>query len=233
MQNLVILQPIILCYMTNNPLLQFGNVPVESKTIEACYNNLKAPKKKVQALEKAGEIVRLRRGLYVVNPELSGKFIESYLCANHIYGPSYISLHWALWWYGLIPEMVFTMTSTTTKRSRLFETSYGWFEYCQVSPDYYNIGIREVLDNNTPILIATPEKALCDFILKDKYVPSQSVKSLIQYLDEDIRFYMDAFLEFDVNIVEECARQGRKTAIFKNLIKIIESWEQTYFPVEL
>jgi hypothetical protein len=115
----------------------------------------------------------------------------------------------------------------------LFKTAYGRYEYHQVPPDYYNIGIRKILDNNTPILIATPEKALCDFILKDRYVPSRSVKSLIQYLEEDIRFYMDALLDFDASIVEECARQGRKTTIFKNLIKIIESWEQTYFPVKL
>lgn len=216
-----------------NPLLQFGNIPIESKTIEACYKDLKAPIKKVQSLEKAGDIVRLRRGLYVVSPELSGKYMEKYLCANHIYEPSYISLHWALWWYGLIPELVYTMTSITTKRSCLFKTAYGRYEYHQVPPDYYNIGIRKILDNNTPILIATPEKALCDFILKDRYVPSRSVKSLIQYLEEDIRFYMDALLDFDASIVEECARQGRKTTIFKNLIKIIESWEQTYFPVKL
>ena len=184
-------------------------------------------------MEKSGELIRLRRDLYVVNPELSGKTINVPLCANHIYGPSYISLHWALWWYGLIPELVYTMTSITTKRSRLFKTAYGRYEYRQVTPDYYNIGIREILDNNTPILIATPEKALCDFILKDRFVPSRSVKSLIQYLEEDIRFYMDALLDFDASIVEECARQGKKTTIFKNLIKIIESWEQTYFPVEL
>jgi hypothetical protein len=44
---------------------------------------------------------------------------------------------------------------------------------------------------------------------------------------------MDALLDFDASIVEECAQQGRKTTIFKNLIKIIESWEQTYFPVKL
>ena len=96
--------------MKKNPLLKYGNVPVFGKMIESDYQQLGVPSKKVQSLEKSGELIRLKRGLYVVNPEISGKPICAPLCANHIYGPSYVSLRWALRWYGLIPEQVHRMT---------------------------------------------------------------------------------------------------------------------------
>lgn len=207
--------------MKKNPLLQYGNVPVFGKMIESDYQQLGVPSKKVQSLEKGGELIRLKRGLYVVNPEISGKPISAPLCANHIYGPSYVSLRWALRWYGLIPEQVHRMTSTTIKRSRSFETPIGFFDYYQVKPYYFSIGLRIVQEEGVSFMIATPEKALCDFILYDSYLPNRSLKGLLQYLEEDLRLDMDELKDFDVNIIESCAAQGGKKSILDNLIKII------------
>jgi predicted transcriptional regulator of viral defense system len=208
--------------MTKNPLLQYGNVPITSNLLAACYGDLKESKKKVQALEKAGELIRLRRGLYVVNPELSGKPINVQLCANHIYGPSYVSLHWALRWYGLIPERVFRMTSVTIQPSKVFENTLGIFDYYKVNREYFPIGVRSISDEDISYLMATPEKALCDLILYDSYLPSRSVKGLMRYLEEDIRFDMDELAHFDVEIIRECAEKGNKKLILNNLIKTIK-----------
>lgn len=208
--------------MTKNPLLQYGNIPITSNLLAACYGDLKESKKKVQALEKAGELIRLRRGLYVVNPELSGKPINGQLCANHIYGPSYVSLHWALRWYGLIPERVFRMTSVTIQPSKVFENTLGIFDYYKVNREYFPIGVRSISDDDISYLMATPEKALCDLILYDSYLPSRSVKGLMRYLEEDIRFDMDELAHFDVEIIRECAEKGNKKLILNNLIKTIK-----------
>lgn len=208
--------------MRGNPLIQLGNVPVNAGTIAACFDYLSSPSEKIRALEKDGQLIRLKRGLYVVDDRVSGKPINVRLCANHIYGPSYVSLQWALRWYGLIPERVFTMTSITTKRTRMFENSFGRFTYYQVKPDYFHIGIRSVEENGLNCLMASPEKALCDMILYDSYLPPQSIKGLEQYLEEDIRFDTDALNDFDVGIIETCAQTGRKEQILNNLIKIIK-----------
>ena len=208
--------------MKKNPLLQYGNVPVSGKMIESCYHQLGTPSKKVQSLEKEGDLIRLKRGLYVVNPELNGKPVSAPLCANHIYGPSYVSLRWALRWYGLIPEQVHRMTSTTIKRSRSFETPIGFFDYYQVKPSYFSIGLRIVQEEGVSFMMATPEKALCDFLLFDSYLPNRSVKRLMQYLEEDLRLDMDELANFDVKIIEACAARGGKKSILNNLIKIIQ-----------
>ena len=208
--------------MKTNPLVKFGNVPVQIGSIAACFDRLSLPNEKVRALEKDGQLIRLKRGLYVVSSEVSGKPVNACLCANHIYGPSYVSQQWALRWYGLIPERVYTMTSVTTKRTRMFENSLGRFTYEQVKPEYFAIGINNVEEDGVTFLMASPEKALCDFILHDTYLPQQSVKGLWQYLEEDIRFDVDELATFDVSIIEACAKSGRKENILNNLIKILK-----------
>jgi len=208
--------------MEKNPLIEFGTIPITSDAIVSCFEHLSSPEKKVQALEKDGQIIRLKRGLYVVNSELTGKAIDARLCANHIYGPSYVSLQWALRWYGLIPERVCTMTSVTTKRSRDFETPIGSFSFYQVPKDYYTIGLRIVAEDGISCLMASPEKALCDLIQYDRYVPNQSQKALWQYLEEDIRFDTDELKNFDVTIIEECIDKGNKKSVLTNLLKIIK-----------
>ena len=212
--------------MKKNPLLQFGNIPVRAGTLMTSFDGISAPGKKILALEKDGQLIRLKRDLYVVSSEVSGKPINACLCANHLYGPSYVSEHWALRWYGLIPERVYTMTSVTIKRSKEFENSLGRFTYHQVSPSYFSIGVQSVEEDGVNFLMAGREKALCDFLLWDKYVPYQSVRTLWQYLEEDIRLDVDELSTFDVGIIEACAAIGPKKKILNNLIKIINRLQQ-------
>ena len=205
-----------------NPLIQFAGIPVSGAAIRSCFPNLASPEKKIQALEKSGELIRIKRDLFIVNQELTGKETDVRLCANHIYGPSYVSFQWALRYYGMIPEQVFLMTSATTKRTRFFETPLGNFNYVQVPASYFPIGVECTEEQGIHFLMATREKALCDTILLDDFVPRQSIKSLAAYLEEDITLDMDILAELDTDIIEQCSRIGRKTQTFKNLIRIIQ-----------
>ena len=205
-----------------NPLLQFAGIPVTGADIKSCFRDLASPEKKIQLLEKNGALIRLKRNLYIVNQEMTGKETDARLCANHIYGPSYVSFQWALSYYGMIPERVFLMTSATTKRTRYFETPIGNFRYVQVPASYFPIGVECKEEQGVSFLMATREKALCDTILLDNFVPGQSLKSLGVYLEEDMRLDMDILPELDSEIFEQCAQAGRKTQIFKNLIKLIK-----------
>jgi hypothetical protein len=205
-----------------NPLMQFAGIPVSGAAIKSCFPDLASPEKKIQALEKSGELIRLKRNLFIVNQELTGKETDVRLCANHIYGPSYVSFQWALRHYGMIPEQVFLMTSATTKRTRSFETPLGRFSYVQVPATYFPVGVECRDEHGVSFLMATREKALCDTILQDNFVPYQSVKALAIYLEEDMRLDMDVLAELDCDIIDQCSRVGRKSQVFKNLIKIIK-----------
>jgi predicted transcriptional regulator of viral defense system len=208
--------------MKKNPLIEFGNTPIQTSTLACCFPAYSSPMEKIRSLERDEQIIRLKKGMYVVSDDVSDKPINLCLCANHIYGPSYVSLQWALRWYGLIPEKVYMLTSVTTKRTRTFENKLGTFSYIQVPRTYFPIGVKTQEEGETTYLLATPEKALCDTILHDNYVPSLSVIGLREYLEQDLRFNMDALTDFDINVIEECASHGRKQNIFRNLIKLIK-----------
>ena len=85
------------------------------------------PRDKITQWLNRGIIVRIKKGLYVFGESLRRKPYSRELLANLIYGPSYLSLEWALQYYGLIPERVEALTSVTTGRSRKFSTPAGLF----------------------------------------------------------------------------------------------------------
>jgi len=104
--------------------------------------------------------------LYVAGPSLNTGKPESFLLANHISGPSYVSLESALSYYGLIPERVFEVASMTVKASRKFTTPLGVYTYTRLPLPYYAFGIRpQLLTDKQQVMMASPEKALADKIV--------------------------------------------------------------------
>ena len=103
-------------------LSEIGTIPVTTSIIESLYPELKSADKKVTWLEKQGVIIRLKRGLYVINPEYSGKTLSSELIANHLYTPSYISMSTALRYYGLIPDLIANSSKVILRYMKDVET---------------------------------------------------------------------------------------------------------------
>jgi|SRR5659263_10251 len=203
-------------------LKQLGIIPVSYTLLGSLFSGYKSPRNKIANLEIVGKLIRLKRGLYVVSPKESGRLLSTELIANHIYGPSYISMESALRYYGLIPESVHIVRSMTIKRSRDFENSISRFEYIACSEDYYPIGINQKINDDFSFLIASPEKALCDLIAYTPAIRPRFINALRLYLEEDIRLDMEAFYSMDVKIFSECAEVGKKKNDLNNLIKLLK-----------
>lgn len=203
-------------------LIALGNIPISSGVLKSIYSNYRSPEMKISELEKKGILIRLKRGMYVVSPEISGRLLSLELIANHIYGPSYVSLHYALRHYGLIPERVYMLTSVTTRHTRHFENSLALFSYRGVSKNYFPIGIRSEQEEGVNYLIATPEKALCDMLMVEKHIPYQSVSSLEIFFEEDMRIDVDDLRQMNPKIIRACMENGNKKNILANLLKLIE-----------
>jgi len=110
-----------------------------------------------------GLLVRLRQGYYTF-PEYLRKADYSFYFANRIYRPSYVSLHSALAFYGMIPEAVTQITSVTSLKTASFTNSAGIFTYRSVREDMiFGYLSRPITDGHT-VLLATPEKALTDLL---------------------------------------------------------------------
>jgi len=112
-------------------------------------------------LVRQGKLKSLRRGMYALGEPYRKMNPSPALLANRIYTPSYLSFHWALGYYGLIPEKVVMYTSATTRVPRLFENEFGRFQYKHIKPDCF-AGYQTVAMDGQKVLIAVPEKALLD-----------------------------------------------------------------------
>ena len=102
--------------------------------------------------------IKLRNGLYALRSDPPHE-LE---IANRIYAPSYISLEYALAYYRLIPETVYTVTSATTKITREFTAQGKSYEYSRIKKGAYT-GYRLMKEGQAKILMAMPEKALVDY----------------------------------------------------------------------
>lgn len=131
-----------------------------------------------------GLLLKLRNGFYSFPEYLKQPNFEFYL-ANRIYKPSYISLHSALAFYGLIPESVVQITSVTTLKTAEFQNAFGTFNYKTVKPAaMFGFDYLPFMNDRT-LLLAKPEKAILDLLyLYPFYKTENDFESL--RLDEDI-----------------------------------------------
>ncbi len=119
---------------------------------------------RIKRAVQAGYLVRVKRGLYYLSSRLVPEQPHPFELAQLIYGPSYISLESALSYHGLIPEAVHTITSATTKRNKEFHTPLGAFSYHRLPIDNFFIGVAQIKENNCRFFMASPWKALLDYI---------------------------------------------------------------------
>ena len=152
---------------------------------------------------KKGLLIRLRQGYYTF-PEYKEKPDFALYFANRIYRPSYVSLHTALAFYGIIPEGVVQITSVTSLKTMSFSNEFGDYEYKSIKADLiFGFDLKPIADGRT-LRIARPEKALLDLLyLYPFYNTVQELENL--RLDED--FLRD---DTDLKLLEEY------TSNFKN-----------------
>jgi len=112
---------------------------------------------------KAGKLVQIRRGWYLIDKPYRTKEISEAAIANAVVHPSYLSLEWALQFHGMIPEAAFHPTSITTRRGIQFESLGHIFLYHHVSPVLFR-GYTEAVLAGEKIIVAGPEKALLDHV---------------------------------------------------------------------
>lgn len=154
---------------------------------------------KINELLKSEAIIRIKKGLYVFGPNSRQAPVCKESLANLIYGPSCISLEYALYYHGLIPERVETITSVTPKRDKEFNTPIGRFTYRYLTQSKYPHGIEQQwMDPQHPILIASPEKALCDYVTLNDLPIITSKNAAEDFLERDLRIDRSSWQHFDL-----------------------------------
>ncbi len=189
--------------MMNKPLFT-------SKDISGIDPLNKTLKLQLSQWNKQGKIVKLKRGVYTLNDLDRQVSLSPYLIANELYSPSYISLEFALSHYQLIPEAVNIFTSVTANKTKTFQNVYGSFIYHSIKKDYF-FGFNSVKSpDGHNYFLATPEKAVIDFIY---YNISSTVKDIKSELINNYRF--QNFDLLDINIIENYLKRIKEKKLIK------------------
>lgn len=179
----------------------------------SCLAGYAKPRDRITALLASGNLIRIRKGLYVFGEKYRRNPINRALLSNLIYGPSYVSLDYALSLYGLIPERVEDVTAVTTGQTKRFATPFGVFSYQPLSPSRYGSGISLKVEEGTGILIATREKALIDKVWADKRFHPKQPKDFEAFLFEDLRVDENAFFSLNMKQLRSIAATFRSRKI--------------------
>lgn len=184
------------------------------------------PRDRITALLAGGELVRLRKGLYVLGERYRRQPLIREQLANLIYGPSYVSLDYTLSRHGLIPERVDEVTSLTTGEHRRFVTPIGVFSYRATTARRYAPGVEWHGDGVARYLMASPEKALADKVASDRRLGRTTVAGMRAYLIEDLRIDADRLTSLDLQrlqAIAEAYRSYRVSALEQTIARLQEA----------
>jgi len=127
--------------------------------------------------EKQGLLIKLKNGYYAFTDVAYTQGFANY-AAGKIYKPSYISLHTALAFHGIIPETANEITSVSSLKTSEFKNSLGTFSYKKIKPSLM-FGYNAVEKNGFTFFMASPEKAILDLLYLE---PSYNLKKEMQNL---------------------------------------------------
>lgn len=168
-----------------------------------CLKNYAFPRTKLTQLFKERALIRIKKGLYVFGSLFSRHSYSLETLANIMYGPSYVSLEWALQTYGMIPERVEEITSVTIKRTQTFTTPIGRFSYAYRPLLAYPMGIiRQQVSEFQSYLIATREKALVDLLIVRRGRVTK-MSELEEILFDDLRIEEEDLQKVDLTLLKK------------------------------
>ena len=143
---------------------QFENLPlITSRDVLQGARDSQNLRNQLKRWEKKGLLIRLRKGFYLFNENNRALDPNFSYIANRLYEPSYVSLEYALSFYGLIPERAVDVTSITTRKTMQFNNALGNFIYQHIQPKTFR-GFQRMGEGAFPFLMAEPEKAIVDFL---------------------------------------------------------------------
>ena len=204
-------------------LASLGAVPFGREVLLPLLAGYKRPNDKIAQWLKQGVLVALKRGLYVVGVPWRRGSLSLPLLANRLYGPSCVSLDYALSLHGLIPERVHEVTSVCMRRGRVIQSALGRFAYTRLPSALYPLGIcQQAVSPDVVYLMAGPEKALCDKVLLTPHLQAMGRSAMRAFLFDDLRMEPAGLAGFDLDVVRRYVTLGGKPRQMQALLGVLE-----------
>jgi len=173
---------------------------------------------------KSGELVRVKRGLYVLADELRDNPVHPFALAQQLQPGSYISAESALSYHGWIPESVHSVLSIVAEGKFVSyeHDSLGKFEFRRlpVNTGYFLQSVNRTELQHQVALIAEPMRALLDLVYLRK-LPWQGM----DYLLDGLRFDKEAMTAVPLVNITQLLKvyKGKRERLFiEELLKSLD-----------
>ncbi len=168
---------------------------------------------------KKNELIKIRRGLYILADKFRHKKLSKFFLASRLAPHSYISLESALSYFGWIPEQVKTVTSIIAGgRPKKFISPFGEFIFYQLPVNEYEFltGVNRVEEiKGEPFLLASPLRALADYV----YVKKINWQGL-NYLTDSLRIDAEHLMKMNEKEFLEIKKVYRSKRVLHFLNKL-------------
>jgi predicted transcriptional regulator of viral defense system len=170
---------------------------------------------------KAGELLRLRRGSYLLADRFRDYPAHPFALAQVFVPGSYVSFETALAHHGWIPEAVFTTASVTPGRKSLEydHPIYGRFSFhpLAIQPGYFLELVARLQITEQTMLVAEPFRALMDLVCLRK-VEWQGLDWLIEGMRIDDE-YLRSITSADIRTLTSVYKQKRMQRFLESLAR--------------
>ena len=206
----------------SDSIQNFAEQPITKQVLLDLLKDYKRPYDKISELTKHGILQQVKRGIYIPGPALKMAAPDPFLLANHLLGPSYISVETSLAYWGWIPEKVYEVSSMTVQNTASYDTIAGRFSYIHLPLPYYSFGIQQVtLTSRQTVMIAGPEKALCDKIVTTSGVLLRSQAQVMEFLIDDLRIDEERLRLLDTKEMSRWINDAPKKSSIEMIIKTL------------
>ena len=193
---------------------------IRSNIFPLLTNNSGMLRRQVTEWVKKKWMVELKRSIYIIANQSNRCQVSNLFLANYLTSPSYVSLETALSHYRLIPERIEAITSVTSKKTQRYQNSLGHFIYRHVKQSSYKFFVAEKDEFGRQYYIATPEKALVDYL----YFHTSHLNHVsANYFSESLRLQnMERLSVEQLLLSAQCFDQKKLSSTVRTLISHIK-----------
>jgi predicted transcriptional regulator of viral defense system len=147
-----------------------------------------AVRQRVAHMSKAGWLIRLKRGLYLVVTDISTlgfADVSDLVIAQALNEESYVSFERALQYHGLFDQLLARIDSVTTGKTKTYQVLDTTYAFSQIKQELY-FGFTQETVNGQTVNIAEKEKAILDMLYfrSSAYAVSLVLEKLQIYQEE-------------------------------------------------
>jgi len=122
--------------------------------------------RRISVLAKAGWLVRIKKGLYLMVTDLSALAagnVPSFVISNALNSKSYVSFANALNWHGMFDQLTKSVDAVTSGRARIYRFQNTEFRFFRVKEKLFFGFTKERADGKI-VNIAEKEKIILDYL---------------------------------------------------------------------